>query len=102
MSKESIKEKPPIYLLATMVDINRGKNQEEALKVSSISTYFSCIVKSISCPTLPFGTRFTTSLCVSFLRVQTHESSQSTLKVLSDVTIFESCSFVTTWPRSTM
>ena len=37
MSKESIKEKPPIYLLATMVDINRGKNQEEALKVSSIS-----------------------------------------------------------------
>ena len=35
ISRESIKEKPPIYLLATLVDINRDKNQEEALKVSS-------------------------------------------------------------------
>lgn len=33
MLKENIKEKPPIYLLATLVDINKDKNQEDAIKL---------------------------------------------------------------------
>ena len=93
-SKESIKEKPPIYLLATLVDINREKNQEAALKVN----YFcACFVKYLMSATFVFWDSVYNLfvICVS----QTHESF---LKVLSDVTIFESCSFVTTWPRSTM
>ena len=40
MSKETIKEKPPIYLLATLVDINKEKNQEEAIKVSKVGFMF--------------------------------------------------------------
>jgi len=43
-SKESIKEKPPIYLLATLVDINREKNQEEALKLcDDLATQYDVI-----------------------------------------------------------
>lgn len=45
MSKESIKEKPPIYLLATLVDINKDKNQEEAIKVRNI---YGCTVYGLS------------------------------------------------------